>query len=63
MWNGTPNSWTQIGGAATTFAVGQSHIVGLSSDGSAVSVWNGTGAGPGSWNVIGNAASELAIGS
>ncbi len=56
-FNGTPGSWTQIGGAGAHFALSGTHIYGLTPTRSAVTVWTGSG-----WNGIGGAAAQIAAG-
>ena len=58
-YNGTPYSWTQIGGPGSLFAVSGTNLYGLGPTDSYVAIWNGQ---PGNWSVIGGPASYLYAG-
>lgn len=60
-YDGTPNSWTQIGGPGALFAVSGSYLYGLGPlpSKSYVAIWNGQ---PGDWSVIGGPARYLYAG-
>ncbi|WP_037606854.1 hypothetical protein [Streptacidiphilus rugosus] len=58
--DGADHSYAATG--VTVAPSGGNRLYGLSSDKSAVSVWNGTGSGPGAWTVIGGAATQIYAG-
>ena len=60
IYNGTPNSWTEIGGPGYQFAEAAGHLYGIAPDKSYVAEWNGLAQG--GWTIIGGAASEIAVG-
>ena len=59
VYNGTPYSWTEIGGPGAEFVEGGGHLYGLGPDSSYVAEWNGT---PYSWTVIGGPAQYIDAG-
>jgi hypothetical protein len=59
VYNGTPFSWTQIGGPGEEFAEGGGHLYGLGPTGGYVAEWNGT---PNSWTIIGGPAGSISAG-
>jgi hypothetical protein len=59
QYNGTPMSWTRIGGPGKTFAAG-SKLFGLSPDGSGVYQYDGT---PMHWTKVGGPAAAIFAGS
>jgi len=61
VYNGTPNSWTRIGGPGATFAVSGSYLFGLGPEPAHayVAVWNEQ---PGNWSIIGGSESYIYAG-
>lgn len=58
-YDGTPFSWTQIGGPGEEFAEGGGHLYGLGPNGAYVAEWTDT---PGDWTVIGGPAANIYAG-
>lgn len=58
-YNGTPNSWTMVGGPGTQFAVSDTDVYGLATDDSYVAAYSGQGQ---SWSEIGGQTYQIAAG-
>ena len=59
VYNGTPFSWTEIGGPGDEFAEVGGHLYGLGPNDNYVAEWNGT---PNSWTIIGGPAGWITAG-
>jgi hypothetical protein len=58
-YNGTPNQWTQVGGAGDSYVEAGNNLYGLGPDGDYVAQWNGPGKG---WTIIGGPALTIEAG-
>jgi hypothetical protein len=58
-YNGTPNQWTQVGGAGDQFVEAGNNLYGTGPNGAYVAQWNGLGKG---WTIIGGPAQTIEAG-